>query len=553
MSNASPEPAPAKSTTNSDTTTATNTGNNIEDSRAALHDALDALIVIISDEQAFGASNVDDAQALAHYAAKLKTLANCAAQTGAAALASACDVFAQVVISRAAHGTGVTEEERGLLNLFPMLTMDSIADPDNHSADSALFALANDPLWDSIHAATNAVAQASQNQMPSDANVASDGFAAQENDNSVSSEKTSNTAPTSSMQQISPQMLALLARECGMLGGTLEQDLQAVYVASADGALSIKPEALINYLESLTRIGETAASVGLTALHALFVQLTQNLSTMQQESAEEQAPLLAQLPAFLQGYLNNPCEPNSALPLMTLLCEPALGGGEIDFDAWFAALCSLEYIADEVSCEERQSVASEADVNLSLPDDLNPELLEGLLQELPVQVASFTSAIGRFSAGLGEMSDLEQAKRAAHTLKGAANTVGVAGIANLTHHLEDILITCSDQQTLPSRQLATLLTEAGDCLEAMSEAVMGIGPVPEQALAVLQMVLDYVNLDQGLDDASDQAMDAAASASVSQVQQTSDAANWDLQDSPKHCAKHQRTERRSASISQKAN
>ena len=44
------------------------------------------------------------------------------------------------------------------------------------------------------------------------------------------------------------------------------------------------------------------------------------------------------------------------------------------------------------------------------------------------------------ATGQGSVKDVERAMRAAHTLKGAANTVGVRGIANLTHHIEDILV-----------------------------------------------------------------------------------------------------------------
>jgi chemosensory pili system protein ChpA (sensor histidine kinase/response regulator) len=112
---------------------------------------------------------------------------------------------------------------------------------------------------------------------------------------------------------------------------------------------------------------------------------------------------------------------------------------------------------------------------------------------LPLQTAAFTTAIEHISAGHGTASDVNRAMRAAHTLKGAANTVGIKGIANLTHHVEDILVALSEESALPDAELAAMLVNAGDCLEAMSEALMGVGPVPEQARDVFQAVLDYAN------------------------------------------------------------
>ena len=111
-----------------------------------------------------------------------------------------------------------------------------------------------------------------------------------------------------------------------------------------------------------------------------------------------------------------------------------------------------------------------------------------------MQTGAFTAAIERLATGQGSGKDVERAMRAAHTLKGAANTVGVRGIANLTHHLEDILVALSEANAMPDRRLATILTNAGDCLEAMSEALMGVGPEPAQAQEVLQEVLDSANL-----------------------------------------------------------
>jgi chemotaxis protein histidine kinase CheA/ActR/RegA family two-component response regulator len=140
----------------------------------------------------------------------------------------------------------------------------------------------------------------------------------------------------------------------------------------------------------------------------------------------------------------------------------------------------------------RVESATDEDVSLALPGDVNQELLDLLLQEMPVQTQQFSEAVQRLQAG-GNQKDVELAQRVAHTLKGSANTVGIKGIAVLTHQLEDILIACAHEQKLPSRALANSLINASDCLESMSEALMGMSSPPADAKAVLQEILDWAN------------------------------------------------------------
>ncbi len=78
-------------------------------------------------------------------------------------------------------------------------------------------------------------------------------------------------------------------------------------------------------------------------------------------------------------------------------------------------------------------------------------------------------------------------------MKGAANTVGVKGIATLTHHLEDILTALNELNHLPSPALAAVFMEASDCLEEMSEALLERGSSPENSQEVLQNVLNWAN------------------------------------------------------------
>jgi chemosensory pili system protein ChpA (sensor histidine kinase/response regulator) len=299
--------------------------------------------------------------------------------------------------------------------------------------------------------------------------------------------------PPSGVQKVDGEMLNMLAKEFLRMEEQILQDLAAIvgpHLSTTDWRV-----ALDNYAELLERLGVAAKSIELSALNAVFTRLAYTLHATTEEIHPEQYALLKQLSGRVAAYLHMPRDEIAAAGLVALLADPAWSKpvSEDAAQRWITSLVNIEIVKSEKPQIERQARASPQDISLTLPDDINPELLDGLLQELPVQTAAFTSAIERLATGQGSSKDVERAMRAAHTLKGAANTVGVRGIANLTHHIEDILVALSEADAMPDRVLADMLTNAGDCLEAMSEALMGMGPAPEQALEVLQEVLDSAN------------------------------------------------------------
>ena len=299
--------------------------------------------------------------------------------------------------------------------------------------------------------------------------------------------------PPTGVQKVDGEMLAMLGKEFSRMDDQLLQDLAAT--VDPQLAEDERRVALDNYVELLQRLSIAADSIAMTALGAVFARLASMLSAPGTEARQEQYALMQQMPARVAAYLGSPANETAAADLAALLADTAwIEPVAADvLPQWEQSLLAVEIVAVEKPQAERQSQASAEDVSLALPDDINPELLDGLLQELPVQTAAFTAAIERLATGQGNSKDVERAMRAAHTLKGAANTVGVRGIANLTHHIEDILVALSEAEAMPGRALADMLTNAGDCLEAMSEALMGVGAAPEQAQEVLQEVLDSAN------------------------------------------------------------
>lgn len=296
------------------------------------------------------------------------------------------------------------------------------------------------------------------------------------------------------LQSVSTELMALFNQELLGMQTELAHILDEALLSDQSDAQ--RRELVENYAEQLERIGMGAEVVGLASLGRFAASLHRRLHYAAAEGlTTQQHEALALLPGSLRAYLAAPDDPSTGASLIDLLqgeiWKPAPGAGYLS--ALIRGLAMVELTEDVQDTVVRQSQAQPEDVVLTLPADLNQELLDGLLLELPVHTGEFSAAIQHLAAGAGSLADINVAKRAAHTLKGAANTVGIKGIATLTHHVEDILIALSKHAALPSRALAETLSNAGDCLEAMGEAVMGTGPEPDYAVAVVQEVLDWAN------------------------------------------------------------
>ena len=315
---------------------------------------------------------------------------------------------------------------------------------------------------------------------------------AEQDDEAVFALAASRATPNAAQQE----MLEIICAEIAQIPEIAEDSLTVA--ADADGTPESRGEALSEYAERFELLANASESIGLAALQRVCSHLQANLSALSAQGnplSLRQRQLIETWPNLALDYLRalndraaceklvrhladshwpQPLQTEEAASLVDLLVAPKL-------------------IAEEVEAEVRPQQAQPEDVSLELPADGNQQLLDSLLQELPHQAAEFSTAIQRLAAGDGNLKDVEVAQRIAHTLKGAGNTVGVRGIATLTHHIEDILQAFSKHGALPNRSLASTLLNAADCLEIMTEALLGVSTPPAQALDVLQEVLDWAN------------------------------------------------------------
>ncbi len=290
------------------------------------------------------------------------------------------------------------------------------------------------------------------------------------------------------------EMVQLLMAELTEMNTSIAECVQIA--ASEDAPAEERRAAMAHAREQFERFGGAAEVIGFEGLNRLCEHIRENLSTLEQSGATlgpDLAELLRTWSERARAYVSDPDDTAACATLARYACD----------DQWPEPIDNVDELVDtlvspKLSLEGEDEPAGRAtevrddDVSLEIPPDVDAALLDGLLQELPVQTAEFTRSIQHLITG-GSLEDVEVAQRVAHTLKGAANTVGVPGIANLTHHLEDILLALGKYRTLPGRALGDTLLSAADCLEMMSEALLGQGPGPDDPLRVLQDVLDWAN------------------------------------------------------------
>ena len=454
---------------------------------------------------------------LALYLTQLEQISRMAGELGFAGLQTTCLQFQKNLEARCGQDDGLDYDVRGALKNWLELVRGYLMSPMGTEAIDALISYLQHPLWDSnllpedIEVLRELLQEerqqaAAREEMASTETVPealtprfaeSDTIPTGQSDESPEDSIISAAQPNEDLPPQVTELIAMLLEELPRMDESLAKLLQAE--VSGEGIPVERQEAAEVCIDNLDRFAEAAETVGFSGLQQVVTLMRHNLDLLMAQprafSAGESelltawsahAGLYLSAPysaATCQGMIDwleasewpQPLTAKQAEALLTLLQAPTL----LDLEA-------------EHEVKARPQQAAPEDVSLALPEDVNTELLDALLQELPSLTETFSKAIHNLITG-GSLNDVNVAQRAAHTLKGAANTVGVCGLANLTHHLEDILVALAKQNTTPNSTLALSLMNAADCLEAMGEALYGMGDMPSDAQAVLQEILDWAN------------------------------------------------------------
>ncbi|MCE9550716.1 MAG: response regulator [Betaproteobacteria bacterium] len=265
-------------------------------------------------------------------------------------------------------------------------------------------------------------------------------------------------------------------------------------------------DALDQYVGQVERTASTCGMLGLRGLESCCAQVQECLVVIVGLKVEERGAAQAFFdlwPDLVLSYLADITSFESAEHLAEHFSQPSCPA-HVDAERNLELIIELtaepvlaEYLRAEAEAEEleRPRMATDDDISLVLPADVDRGVYEALLQEAPTQAAELSNYIRNIVDGEATNEDMAAAKRIAHSLKGSANIVGIRGIATLGHHTEDILEWFEQNQTCPPLALTNALLDASACLEQMIGSLLGIedAPTQTQAKEILQSVLDWAN------------------------------------------------------------
>ncbi|POZ51773.1 hybrid sensor histidine kinase/response regulator [Methylovulum psychrotolerans] len=277
---------------------------------------------------------------------------------------------------------------------------------------------------------------------------------------------------------VDPQLIAMIGGQCVLL--------QECWQSSAT-----LPERLSLVLEAVEPIVRATAGIRLWAGHFVLTGLMKNLHGYQDDPdllGDDTPMLINNALAAITHYCQDTQNLSVQQALDELFANPewpyCLSSDDSHFLRQLFAQLKLQTAAVLVA-----EVVSADDISLIIPDDVDPQLLDMAFNDLPQLTEDFAKHLQAF-LNRQDREALRTAQRVAHTLKGLANMLGVKGIANLTHRLEDILEFLHTQAQSPDAGLVEALMEAADMLAVLGEALLARRAPPPQALSVLQQLAD---------------------------------------------------------------
>jgi chemotaxis protein histidine kinase CheA/ActR/RegA family two-component response regulator len=258
------------------------------------------------------------------------------------------------------------------------------------------------------------------------------------------------------------------------------------------------------YVSTVGRLSEAAGYMGLEGVQRICACVLENLAHLDGSDPDERVlvrPFFTDWACLLESHLRDAASP---APIEDLLRH--FGGGwvpvPLEDDALLSLRTELEAAngigaALDQDADAAPEALTHADLALNIGNDVDAALLDAFMNDSPPQAAEVTRSISGWIAAPVQVELLRNAKRAAHTLKGSANILGIRGVGKLAHRLEDVLEICETDPATPSEQRARALMAAADCLEQMVAAVAGEDVPPDNTLAVIQQ------LDAARDNASE--------------------------------------------------
>ncbi|MCM5682308.1 response regulator [Schlegelella sp. S2-27] len=253
------------------------------------------------------------------------------------------------------------------------------------------------------------------------------------------------------------------------------------------------------------RLAQASRLVGLEGAAIVFDLLRDTAQLGAELEGDESSIVLGWLAGWqppMGGYLDRPAEDGAVKDLALYLgASPAALTGE-QLDQLLELLRQPPVLPPELQTTTAPATSlvplSDEDISLDVPDDVDPALFDAFLNDAPGQLETLGNAVRALAEGRAELAALQEARRAAHTFKGSGNIVGIRGIGRLAHRIEDVLDHAVARRGEIPLALARDLEQAVACLDQMVYALRGEEVAPEDGLAWLERLGDWVRaIEQG--------------------------------------------------------
>jgi chemotaxis protein histidine kinase CheA/CheY-like chemotaxis protein len=293
-------------------------------------------------------------------------------------------------------------------------------------------------------------------------------------------------------------LLLALADEVQSLTTDLAHSYEQWSTAEADA-----DELAGQFISAIERLAEAAGYMGLTGVQRIASVQLRNflaLADVEPEMRVLLKPWFCDWPTLLEAHLRAPQDPELISEIVLHLgndCVPEPLRAD-ESDELLGELAAASQIGAALDAEEGAAPEqlSADDMKLDVSPDVDGALLDAFLTDSPPQALEVCDYLARWIKNPADAESLRTAKRAAHTLKGSANILGISGIGKLAHRLEDLLDICEAEMEPPGTFRARALMAAADCLAQMVAAVAGEDSIPEFALGVVAE-LDLARAENG--------------------------------------------------------
>ncbi len=301
--------------------------------------------------------------------------------------------------------------------------------------------------------------------------------------------------------ELNSDQLEIVELLCGELAEALATDNSALSVPGTE-----RHALLAEYSGQCEQFNKAMELAGLTGLSLFCHHLTNNFTALAELGSAFDETLIDSISAWpmtLLNFLHQFIDADSDEASLQIATEEliAYASQEVwpqplndnELSELQEALAHSQIVPEE-NANTAQLILDADSIALSISDDIRPELLQGLLAELPDQSRAFEQSINAFLRQ-SRLELLLPAQRVAHTIKGAANIVGIRGLANLMHVSEDLLEDITKghvaNEKLQSITFNDLLIDIADCLGDITDFLIGTGPQPTNLLSVLQALIQF--------------------------------------------------------------